>query len=43
MTELLPLIKATTTLVQLWTVYLTLTWGYQLLMWFANSIKDAIT
>jgi len=40
MNELNPLIKATTTLIQLVTLYLTATWGYQLLMWVATTLKD---
>ena len=38
--SIIPLVKATTTLVQLWTLYLFATWGYQLLMWVANTLKE---
>jgi len=36
--ELTPLIKATTSLVQLWTLYLLITWGYQALHFILETL-----
>jgi len=36
--DLVPLVKAITSLVQVVTLYLIVTWGYDLLSWFASNI-----